>query len=287
MKTNSIIEIDNVRYDFRIEGNELRLFKHNENLTPSPILVKDKSFDIIKKISDTALSMSIPVGIIVLSVDLVNLPTIIFQFLAKIFSLFGIFKKGNKTGFVYNSKTKEPVSNVIIRLFKEGKLVATTVSDARGAYYFDLDEGSYTLEARKFGYRFPSKLFINEDFVWGKLYKGGNIDVIKKDLLSISIPLDPSEWVINLLNLRRSIAYGIGVALLFLWRVVVLVGLFSSAFLVLSNLTVGNALSLFWYLFVIVMFYFNRVGDNWKYGKITHNGTPLSDVAVVAKNISV
>lgn len=89
-------------------------------------------------------------------------------------------------GIVYDSKTKRPVENTIVRIFdaEYHKVLETKVTDEEGRFEFLVKPGKYYLTATKEGYRFPSKVKEN--------YHGEPISIEKKTkaLINVRIPLD-------------------------------------------------------------------------------------------------
>lgn len=100
-------------------------------------------------------------------------------------------------GFVYDSISKRPLKDVVLRIFAEpsGRLRSSVKSNINGAFGFILPPGKYSLIASLMGYDFPSKLIIgNTDGKFLSVYKGGDLDVIgdgqQKAQVNINVPLD-------------------------------------------------------------------------------------------------
>jgi len=117
--------------------------------------------------------------IISLSLSLGN--TYIAAHIIRVFSyvlaLFKIGKRKRNCGLVYNSVTKEPLQNVIVRIFSlEDKLIATEVTNEFGIFESSLDSGTYKLIVDINGYTFPSNLVSgNQDLSYKNIYRGGRI----------------------------------------------------------------------------------------------------------------
>jgi hypothetical protein len=118
-------------------------------------------------------------------------------------SLFAIFAppawagKQPSWGLVYDSISKKPLKDVVLRVFAEpsGRLKSSIKSNINGAFGFILPPGRYSLIASLMGYEFPSKLIIgNTDGKFLSVYKGGNLDVAgdgqQKAQVDINVPLD-------------------------------------------------------------------------------------------------
>ncbi len=122
----------------------------------------------------------------------------IFLILARLWSLilvfFGIRKKANPWGTVYDSVTKQPIDPAYVVLFDaQGNEVATSITDIEGRYGFSVPAGTYTIIANKTNYEFPSKKLAGkiEDELYRDLYFGGPITVTEEGgVIAKNIPLD-------------------------------------------------------------------------------------------------
>ncbi len=133
-----------------------------------------------------------------------NLHVLIYHFFSGVLSLFGIRKKRRPWGIVYDAITKEPIGLAIVRLFdaqtpitKQGvvtgqrKLIETQVTDNEGRFGFLVKSGSYSLEAVKQDYRYPSTLITGKnDGDFTDCYHNETI-AIGEGAINVSIPLDP------------------------------------------------------------------------------------------------
>jgi Na+-transporting methylmalonyl-CoA/oxaloacetate decarboxylase gamma subunit len=122
----------------------------------------------------------------------------IFLWISRLWSLlliaFGIKKKANPWGTVYDSVTKQPIDPAYVVLYNsEGREVATSITDIEGRYGFAVPPGTYTIVANKTNYVFPSTKLAGktEDELYGNLYFGGQIVVEKDgDIIGKNIPMD-------------------------------------------------------------------------------------------------
>jgi hypothetical protein len=97
-------------------------------------------------------------------------------------------------GTVYNAYTKVPVDLATVKLFnREGIIVKTAVTDAKGRYFFTADPGDYRMSVTKKGFAFPSQYVkTSEDGKWLDIYQHGTIRVTDQDaVISANIPFDP------------------------------------------------------------------------------------------------
>lgn len=108
-------------------------------------------------------------------------------------AIFGGAIKGVTWSVIYDSVTKEPISGAIVRIFKEGRLYKTIVSDRTGVIHARVERGKYTINVIKDGYHFPSKnrlKIVDEEYQ--NLYYGTELEVNNDNsLFKLNIPLDP------------------------------------------------------------------------------------------------
>lgn len=99
-----------------------------------------------------------------------------------------------KWGVVYNSMTKEPVKGVLVKLYKEGKLMEMTVSNQKGEFYFNHVEGEVRLKLWKLGYNFFSKKVVGKgkDGEYKNLYYG-EVFKVQGSMTPVSVAGDEIE----------------------------------------------------------------------------------------------
>ncbi len=122
----------------------------------------------------------------------------LFLWISKLWSLilvwFGVKKKANPWGTVYDSVTKQPIDPAYVVLYDmTGKEIATSITDIEGRYGFAVPAGTYTIVANKTNYEFPSKKLVGkvEDELYRDLYFGGPITVTEEGgIIAKNIPLD-------------------------------------------------------------------------------------------------
>ena len=137
---------------------------HTEGPIPPPKTPIDKVVDRAKEIVDdtigkievedlqnitvTTVATNITIGIGILIGSFNSIPYLIAQLILGLLSILGFRKKGHPVGYVYDSVTKEPISQAIVRVFdKNGILVWTDVTDGNG--YFrgtNLNKGTYSIK---------------------------------------------------------------------------------------------------------------------------------------------
>jgi hypothetical protein len=126
---------------------------------------------------------------------LLYLPLYLFQVLLGLFSWLGLRKRGKLSGYVYDSRTKEPISQAVVRVYtKDGNLVWTDVTDSRGLFRMGLEDGEYRIEVSARGYKFPSEsIFGKSDYPLENVYHGEEFNVAQGVIPEFSVPIDPIE----------------------------------------------------------------------------------------------
>lgn len=109
--------------------------------------------------------------------------------------LLSIFKTKNKEkfGLIYDQLTKKPLPGAVIRLFEYGtmKMIATTVSDSKGHFFFAVKPGQYVISVIKKGFIFPSKAASREAHYMEQAYFGQTIKIaVDASVITAKIPLD-------------------------------------------------------------------------------------------------
>jgi hypothetical protein len=108
-------------------------------------------------------------------------------------------KKRNYWGVVYDSHTKKPLARVLVKIINtlSGK-VYRTISDSEGKYGFFVEQGTYGLSAKKYGYRFPSK-YLQQYPKRGYPHSNtGAVVEVKSDRKTyLNVPLDAKNPAVN------------------------------------------------------------------------------------------
>lgn len=150
-----------------------------------------------------AVDIAIPVAVTVAVATTVVLASSfsLLQFLQFWFtSPFLFFARRKRKGFgvVYNSMSKVAIDLAIVRLYDtiSNRLVKSTVTDARGRYFFVANPGQYRLTVTKNGFAFPSVYLagVKDDGVYLDVYTGQVIAVTEHDAtIAANVPLDVVE----------------------------------------------------------------------------------------------
>lgn len=149
----------------------------------------------LEKITTATSIVTATSAIAIVAGGLGSLPYFFMQLLLNLLSLIG-FRKGSKpVGYVYDSVTKDPISQAIVRVFnEEGRMVWSDVTDSKGYFNARLKEGKYRIEVRASRYTFPSTVvFGKEDYPITNVYHGEIFIVTHSREVNYAIPLDPQE----------------------------------------------------------------------------------------------
>lgn len=217
-----------------------------------------------------------------------SVPYILSQISIAFLSLLGFRKKGVFSGYIYDSITKEPIGQAIIRVFTESNvLIWTDVSDSRGRYKTpELDNGNYYIKVTAQNYSYPSKVIVGaNDYPLENVY-GGSIFTVKKGLASdFSIPLD---------SVKATKAQRIGERLVtstkWMWKIahslLFAIGLVFSIYALKSNPVWWNYLIILLYvpsLFLLIKLFFGKKDE---YGIVKdERGNPLKDITIYLSDI--
>ena len=111
---------------------------------------------------------------------------------------FGLKKRIRPWGTVYDAVTKQPLDPAYVVLYdKDGKEVATSITDLDGRYGFLVGPGIYRMSAHKTNYSFPSLVLSRHtrDEIYLDLYFGNYFEVKEESkLIARNIPLDPDKF---------------------------------------------------------------------------------------------
>ena len=119
---------------------------------------------------------------------------LLLHFINGLLNTLGFRRKRLPFGYVYDSRSKNPISNAVVRIFKGKDLVETTVTDVNGIFVSKLESGKYKLELRKSGYVFPSILIKSkQDYPFDNIYLGGILEKKDNTDVTVHIPLDKKE----------------------------------------------------------------------------------------------
>lgn len=243
----------------------------------------------LQTITSTASVVTVATAFTFLASSLWEIPYVIFQMFLTFISWFGFRKRGSRLGYVYNSITKEPVAQAIVRIFdEEGHMVWSDVTDHDGNFNAELESGKYRVSVRKGDFEFPSDVvFGKEDYPLTGVYHGEffNFDSNFSGSINFSIPIDPLE-----VSKLRLFMNGIWGRLKFVFSI-----------LHIFLFIVGLVLSLYaysrndsWYNFFIILLFIpsffllvqNLFSRRVKYGVVRDiDGNPLENIGVALREV--
>lgn len=180
----------------------------NAEKTSKITIVEDKAVDLVAETAKEVSDSVTPVAVLAVAAAATTLSTIatlaavffsqvslkefILMLLNYIFSIFRS-KKKDKFGMVYDQLTKKPLPGAVVRLFEFStmKLIATTVTDTKGHFYFTVKPGQYVLSVIKKNFIFPSKGVSREEHYLDRAYVGQTVEISRDaSLINVKIPLD-------------------------------------------------------------------------------------------------
>ncbi len=127
------------------------------------------------------------------SASLADLYFLFLRQFAALLGYFGLRKKRQPWGTVYDAITKQPIDPAYVSVLRAGKEVSTAITDIDGRYGFFLPWGEYELAAKKTHYQFPSETLRGKtaDQLYDNLYFGQPIRTGGEEVVNLNIPLDP------------------------------------------------------------------------------------------------
>jgi len=211
---------------------------------------------------------------------------VLIPFLLPVYLLISLLKKKKEylvNGVVYNSRTKEPLRYVLIKVLnKEEKRIGWGISNEYGKFEIDVEEKSIKIVLERFGYIFPST-FVTEktDYPFINIYSGGAINFRNSKEVYISIPLDSKEETFLSAKLKEG-----GSALLYTFLSLIFAfSVFLSFFIFTRYLSVFNFLLLTFNILDAVLV-LRLIFEKVKKLAIVKNeeGEPVGGVTVVIKD---
>ena len=245
-------------------------------------LVGNYDFNNLETVTTSTSIVTVATAFILTFGSLVNLPLVIFQFVLNLLRWLGFRTGAKPLGYVYDSITKDPVAQAIVRIYDEnGKIVWSDVTDGRGYFLARLEDGKYRIEVRAQDYVYPSTIIYGkDDYPLTNVYHGDFFEINQESIPNFSIPLDPKE--VSSFRVLREIVWGrVKVLFSILHTLLFIVGLVLSIYVYFKNPYWLTVLVLFLYflsfLFMIRKVFTRRV----KYGVVRDlEGNPIEGVVV-------
>lgn len=197
-------------------------------------------------------------------------------------ALLGLGKKKRNCGMVYNSVTKEPIKNAVVRIYKtDGALVTTEVTNQLGIFESDIETGEYKITINASGYKFPSNIVIGtQDLPYENVYTGGNFIYNSSSTISYSIPIDPLNKNIAeeaIVIVRNGIVKFVNSTA----NIFVFVGLLFTVISYIKLSSTLNLILLIVYIAIVIIGIVMRRQERYRYGKVTDlSGNPVRGVEI-------
>lgn len=241
----------------------------------------------LENINTTTTIATFTVGLGALLGGILYIPIYLFELLLGLLSWLGLRKKGEYAGFVYDSGSKEPISQAIVRVYDtEKRLVWTDVTGSRGSFDLALDDGTFSINVTSSNHSFPSKvIFGKADYPLENVYHGENFVVNEGVIPQFSIPMDHRElgWFKSIwiaIRSRLSVLFKVLSIVLFLF------GLVFSIYTYYINPNIFNLIIIVLYIpsfLLVVKALFKRGLD---YGIVKDiEGNTVSDISVGLRDV--
>ena len=274
--TEKDIRDDDTQEDDVLNQRSLDVSKFFQN-----IITSIQNIEISEQLSkDIALISLASIAISqIISIGLGSTSTVAYaiRFFSFIFGIFRIGKKKRNCGLVYNSVTKEPLNNAMIRIFnQENKLVSTEVTNKFGIFESYLERGIYKIGVNMNGFTFPSKLITtNQDLPYKDIYRGGDFN-INPSSLSYSIPIDPIDK--SVVDEFKTIIRNRLISLLsVLMNLLILIGFIFSIIAYIKSDTILNLLVVILYLIFIIIILITQNQVMYKFGKVKNSNNEIKE----------
>ncbi|MGI6423118.1 MAG: DUF2341 domain-containing protein [Candidatus Dojkabacteria bacterium] len=235
-------------------------------------------------VSATTAAVTVSVGVVSALSGIQQIGYGISQIFINLFSSLGFRRKRHNAGYVYDSVTRSPIQQAIIRIYDSNhKLIDTSVTDGFGYWRSSAPTGEYTLDIKKREYIFPSSLIPGkQDYPLTNIYHGGKIHM-KEGETNIVIPLDPNKEVIGkkVLTFSRGV---FSVTLPILNIALFTAGITIAIYVYQKNTSVVNLIILLLYIPTIFTLVQSILNLRSKKGTVKYSdGTPATNITLLLK----
>lgn len=194
----------------------------------------------------------------------------LLQFSTLGFAFLGMGKKKRNCGMVYDSTTKEPIKNAIVRIYGTGgTLVATEVTNELGIFETNIETGDYSIVVNVSNYKFPSRIILGmQDLPYENIYRGGTFHYDSSSTINYSIPVDPLDK--NILEDAKVISRNMIIRVFTtIGDMATLVGLVFAIISYMKNGSVLNLVLLIAYILIMIVGVVIRNQGKYRYGRVT------------------
>jgi hypothetical protein len=174
--------------------------------------------------------------------------------------IFGLKRRYNPWGTVYDSHTKQPLDPVLVELLDfDGKVISSAITDLDGRFGFLIDPGLYTIRVQKTHYLFSTKASQLE-LVYDNVYRGEVFEVKDtSDVVIYNIPMDNIHIDWNQeekKRIRRGFLSLGNLSGLVMQEIFLYIGAIMTIFLLMHKITLFNIFMGIGYLFLIAVRFF-------------------------------
>ena len=272
-----------------------------ETIIPEPEVITHVVTNIVTEPQPATFNIAQIIGMIIASIGiLATLSSTLLSFISSIFRipefiialpiriwnvisiLLGLRRKSEPWGVVYDSISKQPLDPAYVTLLgKDGKEIATSITDINGRYGFLVSPGIYVVNVGKTHYHFPSTRMQGRtsDALYQDLYFGEDVGVGENQVITKNIPMDPDVIDWNQEEKKRmGVGYisGVSVTVAIISDILLYVGFIVTAIFLLAKPTTWGFIFLGIYA---IVFFFRALGIKPRaYGRI-HQDSNNSSLA--------
>ena len=224
----------------------------------------------------------------------------ILLMLDSLLAVLGLRSSKKFWGIVYDSKSKQPLDPVVVKLISVGSNldIETCYTDMSGRYGFLVNPGKYKIIASRTNYSFPSKIITeNSDGIFDNVYHGDLFEVLQGSaVVAPNIPMDPvaADW-----NQEAKLKYtrthpkvrhfvGLFIAAIFWLGLILDAGILSYNYYISPIKFINHFLTviLYCYLFLILLNLFIPKIRLWGLVLRKYDKQPVQDVLVEASSLA-
>jgi len=230
-----------------------------------------------------ALSTSTKLGGLLLGAPnfiIFEFPTLILRGLLLLGNLFGLRRKGDNIGYIYDATTKEPLSLSIVRIFNEaGKLIRTEVTNTFGVFTAELAKGKYRITASKAHYAFPSNIVKGDSDMPIKNVYHGELKLMNNEKVrNISIPMDSTTNKIS--NTKAIFKERVQSLLTIIGYLLTIIGFIFSVYAAITTPSWINNIIVIGYLIIFTLTIWNTIYKK-RLGIVQYFGNKISGATVL------
>lgn len=207
-----------------------------------------------------------------ISLFLLSTPLMPYYFTRTIIGLLyavGKKKRNKEYGYVYDSVSKEPINQAIVRVYDDTKLIYTDVTGTYGEFGGKIPTGEYRISVVKPQYTFPSTIVTGtQDRHISNIYNG-ILKIKDNSEIITAIPIDYNKT--NLLSIFKTIVIDRTSILFQVIKFLLFIGLLGySIYAYRTTGTTFNLIVLIEYIIVAIIYILSLFNKEIQYGKVTN-----------------